>query len=228
MEEASFYLSPDGNSFIDFDAFYHRIMSAGNIDKQEKEDALWKWMDAFPASLSNVLSSKDFQDYFAWERKWVEDQTAIFGQKLLQVQKLLNFCESLHQAQPRKIDIILNPIKCVYSADYYFIQNRFVFSSGTLNEVSIVHEYLHPIVHPYISNHQKEILRINNHFPQLDSSYSLSGDSNGQLNAFEEFTVRALTDSILSNHFPSSIDGYIDGYIEQLIHTIQKSHRDVR
>lgn len=89
------------------------------------------------------------------------------------------------------------------------MKNRFIFCGGEFNAESVIHESLHHAVHPVVSTHREEILQKEAYYPELDSSYYLSGDDKGKLNAFEEFLVRQLTAAVLRDDIPDDLDDYV-------------------
>jgi len=46
---------------------------------------------------------------------------------------------------------------------------------------SILHEFLHPVIHPYVMRNKEEILQHSGNFPDIDQSYLLDGSDAGRL-----------------------------------------------
>ena len=174
-------------------------MSMSNLKNEERSQAFWEWLSFFPVQLDKVLSSSAFENYLLWEKEWLASQRVQLSQELSKIQQALKLCDKLFLSSITQLDILLNPIKCIYSADYHMIDNRFVFSSGRFSPDSVVHEFLHPAVKPVLETHQHEILSATFSHNGIDPSYFLSGDKNGKLNAFEEIYVRELTKKLLNN-----------------------------
>lgn len=214
LETASFYLSPDHLRFREYDAFRERIMSAGNIADGERNQALWTWIAEFPAALSQVLESDAYQRYLEWENRWIAEQNVKYEKELSLIQRCLDMCVSKYGSPVRELQIVVNPIKCVYSADYHLAGDRFVFSSGDFRLDSVIHEFLHHVVHPVAVAHEDMVLERGRVYPDLDESYYLSGDTAGQLNAFEEYAARRLTKDILAMDFPKSLTDYLRKLLE--------------
>ena len=210
LETATFFLQPDHQSFSDYDVFRDQIMSASNISDIERGESLWKWISDFPAALDEVLSNNKFQHYLEWENEWIAKQNAKHKNEINLIQELLDICVSKYHSPVKEIQIVINPIKCVYSADYHLIGNRFTFCSGTFQIDSVIHEFLHHVVHPYIVAHEQIIVDSKATYPDIDVSYFLSGGNAGQLNAFEEYMVRKLTKDVLIMNFPKDIDSYLE------------------
>lgn len=209
MESACFFIRSDGVGFDDFGGLRDKVMSASNLADHERNQEFWNWIEDFPRSLEQVLYDEGFRSYFAWEEEWVRQQNVIYGKELREIQDILDVCSKRYPtASIKTIEIVLNPIKCVYSTDYHLIGERFIFCSGTFDKDSVIHEFLHPIVHPVVEAHRKDILRHRIHYPGIDESYYLSGDEMGQLNAFEEYFVRRLTNIVCAKHPPNDLGGF--------------------
>lgn len=214
LETASFYLSPDHLQFREYDAFRKRIMSAGNIADDERDQALWTWIADFPIALSKVLESDAFQHCLEWENRWIAEQNVKHEKELRLVQSCLDMCVSKYGSPVREIQIVIDPIKCVYSADYHLAGNRFIFCSGDFRLDSVIHEFLHHVVHPAVMAHKDMVLARERKYPDIDPSYYLSGDNAGRLNAFEEYAVRELTKDILAMNFPESLVDHLRNLLE--------------
>lgn len=210
LETATFFLRPDHQQFAEYKIFYNRIMSASNISDRERDDSLWKWISAFPTALDEVLSNNKFQLYLEWENKWIAEQNIKYKKELYHIQKCLDMCVNKYRSTVKDIQIVMNPIKCVYSADYHMVGNCFIFCSGAFRMDSVIHEFFHHVVHPYIVAHEQMIAERKTAYPDIDTSYYLSGGTAGQLNAFEEYMVRELTKDVLAMNFPRDIDSYLE------------------
>ena len=210
MEAASFFLNDSNTGFQDLESFRRKIMSAGNITEKERDDALWGWLADFPQALAFVLSDSSFFEYLVWEKKWLFEQEAVCSEELDTVRKCMELCTDLYHSPVQKILICLNPIKCVYSSDYHMIGDCFVFTSGALRADSVIHEYLHHVVHPYVEQRKALVLEYKTVNSQIDGSYYLSGNVAGSINAFEETVVRALTEEIMKGKYPEDLPAYLD------------------
>ncbi len=125
-------------------------------------------------------------------------------------------CKERFNSHFQSIQVVLNPIKCIYSADYHSKDETFIFCSGALSEESVIHEFIHHSVHPVVENREDEILRCNFVNLDLDASYYLNSSKTGKLNAFEEYMVRKLTDKILCGDIPENLDVFFDHEIMNL------------
>jgi hypothetical protein len=182
---------------------------------QELLDILWgnedflEWVREFPSALQKVMTSNDFKIYLQWEESWISQQNKLLKHNLQIVQKILDICKQRYNSAVNKISIILNPIKCTYSSDYIKMGDELYFILGSFRIESIIHEYLHHVVHHFILKYNEFVLKHTAAYPGIDQSYYLNGDINGKLNAFEEFIVRKLTLDISNMCFPLDLDEYI-------------------
>ncbi len=211
LETASLYLRPDHSQFRDYDAFHDRIMAAGNIADYERDHKLWDWIAEFPTALSKVLASDAFCRYLEWENEWVEAQNAQHSAELRLIQSCLDVCISKYGSPVQDIQIVINPIKCVCSADYHLDGNRFIFSSGVFRAESVIHEFLHHVIHPSVPEVANTVLANKRIYLGIDDSYYLSGGDAGLLNAFEEHAVREMTGRVLKANYPDSMVCFLKG-----------------
>ena len=133
LETASFYLSPDGSHFQDCDALRNQIMNASNIADRERDQRLWDWIAGFPTALSEILDCEAFRNYLKWEEKWLDAQNLRHGTELRAIKNCLDVCVSRYSSPVQDIQIVINPIKCVYSADFHFplhVPNSLPFHGG--------------------------------------------------------------------------------------------------
>lgn len=87
------------------------------------------------------------------------------------IQECLEICTSRYHSPVREIRICLNPVKCVYASDYHLTEDGFVFSSGAFRTDSVIHEFLHHVVHPTVAEQKDMILKHRQVNDQLDQSY---------------------------------------------------------
>lgn len=198
LESATFHLTPDMQSYTDFDAFAQTVKNASNLTDAERTQELLDWLASFPRALTQVLHSKSFARYFEWETAWISKQQAKYQTQLQEIHELLSRCADKYGSPMARVRIVQNPIKCVYSADYHVISDCLTVVSGTLDLASVVHEFLHTVVHPYVLSNRDAIQNNTRSYTELDASYL----SAGKLNAFEEYVVRKLTDAVLNGELP--------------------------
>lgn len=215
LEEATFYLSENNTGFAGFDQFQKRIMTAGNIAPKEKEKDLWDWIMQFPEAVKDVLFSSPFLSYLSWERSWIAEQDEIFREELKSLQTILQQCNALYGSQLDGIHVLLNPIKCAYSSDYYMYNGNLYFSLGWFRMESILHEFLHPVIHPYVMRNKDELLQYCGSFPDIDESYLLDGSDAGRLNAAEEYLVRALTERAVCGALPNDLNQFVQDILQK-------------
>ena len=215
MEAASFYLDDNHMSFRDYESLQGKIMSAGNISEKERDVSLWNWLSNFPAALSDILSSELFSKYMEWEKQWISEQNKIHKSDLDLIKRCLDCCVDQWQSPVQNIQLCINPIKCVYSSDYHLTDSCFIFSSGAFRTESIIHEFLHHVVHPEVEQQRGAILRRRPINKQLDDSYYLSGDDAGIINGFEETVVRFLTERVMHGGYPKDLSSCIKHILEE-------------
>lgn len=209
LETASFYLSPDRSQFLNYDAFHNQIMSVTNIANHERDQRLWDWLKDFPMALSQVLACDAFRNYLKGEQKWLVKQNAKYEADLRKIKDCLDVCVSKYGSLVQDIQIVINPIKCAYSADYHMDKDCFVFCSGAFRAESVIHEFLHLVVHPVVVEVEDVVLATKRTYPSIDESYYLSNDKAGQLNAFEEYAVRVLTKDVMEGNYPDELIPYL-------------------
>lgn len=210
LETATFYIDLHQERFVDFNAYKKSIMSAKNISDIEKNQLFWEWIIKFPKALKLVSQSDSFRSYLKWESDWIAEQNQKYKEELRKMGEILALCKDKFKSPIQNIQVVLNPIKCVYSADYHLKDHNFIFCSGSLSEENIVHEFMHHIVHPIIENRKDEILCCDLTDLNIDTSYYLNNDEVGVLNAFEEYMVRTLTDKIVGGNVPETLDMFFD------------------
>lgn len=198
LESATFHLTPDLQSYTDFDAFAQTVKNASNLTDAERTQKLWDWLADFPRALFAVMHSDTFARYFAWETAWLSAQQTKHQVDLQKLQTLLSRCAEKYNTPIARVQIVQNPIKCVYSADYHVVGDCLTVVSGTFNPASVVHEFLHTAVHPFVLAHSVNIQNSACDFAELDASYLAAG----KLNAFEEYAVRKLTEQVMNGEYP--------------------------
>lgn len=209
LESATFYIHPDMNDFKDIERYRDFIMSAGNITDDERGLSFWEWIVLFPRELKKVLLSDSFKNYMKWENQWIQQQNILHKNQLEFLKSCIDFCVKYYYSPIKRVQLVLSPIKCVYSSDYHIIGDCFLFSSGAFKIDSVIHEFLHHVVHPTVTKCKSYILAGKQKYKDIDASYYLTGDESGRLNAFEEFAVRSLTKKFQEGIFPTDLEMYI-------------------
>ena len=221
LETATFYIDSTRECFIDFNAYKRSIMSANNILDIERNQSFWDWIIKFPKALKPVLQSISFSRYLKWENDWIIEQNEKYKKELEKIRDIFTLCKEKFKSPIQDIQVVLNPIKCAYSADYHLGEDSFIFCSGSLSEQAVIHEFIHHMVHPIVEKRKDEILFCNLTNLNIDISYYLNNDEVGILNAFEEYMVRALTDAVVSGKIPETLDAFFDQGIHGLMRTTQ-------
>ena len=209
LETATFYIDCSLGKFRNLNAYRDNIMSAKNISDKERDVLFWNWIENFPKSLKRVLDSDGFNEYLKWENDWIVEQNQQNNIELRNICNILNICMKKFNSPIQNIELVLSPIKCVYSADYHLYNKKFIYSSGSLKKEAILHEFIHHTIHPIVEKRKDEIAHYNFSNLNIDTSYYLDNDMTGRLNAFEEYSVRMLTDLIISGNIPDNLDVFL-------------------
>lgn len=216
LETATYFIDLPRACFVNFDAYKSKIQSAKNISDMERNQTFWNWIDQFPRAINHVLQSNSFGRYLEWENDWIAKQNQKCKNDLRRIMNIFMLCKEKFKSPFQSIQIVLNPIKCVYSSDYHQRDETFIFCSGALREESVIHEFIHHAVHPVVERRKDEILHYNFVNLGVDASYYLNGSEAGKLNAFEEYIVRKLTDIVLSGDIPENLDALFDWEVMNL------------
>lgn len=209
LETATFYVDTVSACFVDYEGLCQKIISACNVTDEEKNAAFWDWLADFPAALCEVLDSAGFKRYLTWVQEWIQVRNERYECDLAQIERCISICREKYDSPLKNVQILIDPIKCVYSADYHVVGDTFVFSSGRFLEESIIHEYLHHVVHPVVARHQERVLREEREYPDLDASYYAAG----RLYAFEEYAVRQLTARALTDDLPNDLSAFMKRFL---------------
>lgn len=209
LETATNYLDEGSLTFSRFDEFKNSVMNAPNISEEERGASLWSWLYDFPSALNEVLALESFVSYIKFECGFLAEYKEQIAPEAARLLTLLERCAKLYGSAYSRIQLLINPIKCVYSSDYHINGTEFIYSSGALRADSVLHEFLHHIVHPHVIKASECILAEGFNPDGIDDSYYLSGSDAGKLNAFEEYAVRRLTYDILCEEYPADIDKYL-------------------
>jgi hypothetical protein len=209
LETAVYYIDSNTMRFGNFSAYKKDILSAGNIADAERNQDFWGWIDSFPAALGKVLEQAEFRAYFGWETQWISEQNRSFAEDLLLARKIVDVCKDKYSPAIQNIAVVLNPIKCAYSADYHIIGNELLVSSGAFRLDSILHEYIHQLIHPAVTKCKNAIINCCMTYAGIDESYYLAGNEGGKVNACEEYIARKLTGVFLALNFPDNLDKYV-------------------
>ena len=206
LEIAIFFINDKG---FDYDGYCTYVKARSNLTDEEKSDDFFCWIKDFTKYLIQIKSDSFFQDINRQLSDKVNKISASSAEKIDLIKSRLDSLSASTVSAISTISLIICPIKCVYSADYFAVGPVISVILGDFLPHSIVHEYLHPIVHSCIQKHREHIVAHNERkYLNLDQSYHMGNDENGKLNAFEENIVRIISDLILDD---------VDINIEQLI-----------
>lgn len=205
LETASFHVTADCPVFCDFAGLHRKIMDMPNVVDTERDEHFWAWLAGFPSALHEVLHSVGFRRYLEWESAWIDEQNILHQDELKRIAQCVKICTEKYHSPVKQLQIVINPVKCVYSADYHLNGDTFIFCSGRLREASVIHEFLHHVVHPVVGQHQARILADDRMYPGIDASYYAAG----RLNAFEEHLVRVLTQHAMQDALPDDLPAFL-------------------
>jgi len=203
LETATFHVDRENVCFVDWDGLRKKIMAMPNVTDEERDDTFWVWLADFPTALQDVLKKPGFKRYMTWAAEWVQMQNQLHERELAQIEQCLAVCRERYASPLKAVQLLIDPIKCVYSADYHITGEVFVFSSGRFQMESVIHEYLHHVVHPAVKRHAGRIPVRD--YPELDGSYYAAGP----LYAFEEHVVRGLTRLAVADELPQDLESYM-------------------
>ena len=215
LEAATFFLNDSRTAYRDMEGLRRRIFSAGNITDRERDSGLWDWLEGFPEALRNALADTGFSGYMEWEKKWIAGQNDACREELDMIRRCMETCTGRYDSPVKEIRICVNPIKCVYSSDYHLDGDRFVFTSGAFQAGSVIHEFLHHVVHPAVEAQKELILAKRPADETIDESYYQAGSDRGILNAFEEMAVRFLTEEVMRDEYPGDLETYIKTILDR-------------
>ena len=206
LESATFFINEKG---FDYDDYCTYVKARPNLADEEKSDDFFCWVKDFTKYLMQVKADLFFQDINRQISDKVNEISANSVEKVDMIKSRLDSLPASAASTISAISLIICPIKCVYSADYFAVGSIMSVILGDFLPHSIVHEYLHPVVHLYVQKHRERIVAYDgSKCLDLDQSYHMGNDENGKLNAFEENIVRIISDLILDD---------VDINIEQLI-----------
>lgn len=184
-----FNLDSNGK-IISMENFLDYIKNRNNIDF--KDISLFE-IESNSINIQNIISkiikTEEFKEYYKFAGEFI---TQTIEKNKLALIDVTNIIESINNEFGTKfesVNIILDPIKCIYSADPYYEENTINIILGEFNKLSIYHEFVHIIV-------EKFLMVENFEFDNKEEFYSL-----------EEKYVRSISNRIIqSNKVPTYDD----------------------
>ena len=217
LETATFFVDAQSARFQDFKAYHLHISAADNIQDRERNQDFWNWVKGFPKALCNVMSCAGFGHYRLWEESWVRQQADAHRQALQHLEKVISYYIRRYGLPVAKVSVVLCPLKCKYSADYHRQQDAFCAIAGELRPDSVLHEFLHLVMHPLVQKHSDAILALRNlHRLGLEESYFLVEGERGKLYAFEEYAVREVAELAAGGKYQTGLEQYLLSLIKAL------------
>ncbi|MCL2407560.1 MAG: hypothetical protein FWC95_06485 [Defluviitaleaceae bacterium] len=188
LETALFYM--DGGVF-DSVAYRTYVCGLTNITDEERNDEFFAWVEDFPTHLQTVLDDEFFQ-----EINYKLDKIVGSLDVDSDVRRLTDSLAVIPAAVD-KLNVLICPLKCCYSADYFTYGREMSVLLGDYLPHSIIHEYMHIVVRPHIEANRVWVLEnCCDEEYGIDSSYYMDGGENGFLNAYEEAVVRHAANEI--------------------------------
>ncbi|MCL1995922.1 MAG: hypothetical protein FWG63_06940 [Defluviitaleaceae bacterium] len=211
LESLAFFID-DG---ISFDKYCEYVKTLPNLTEEERDGDFFSWVKEFPKYLSVIKTSDFFQETDKRIECIVNNTSTAKESELARIIGTLNSMTQNNKVDVSRLSVIICPLKCVYSADYFLQKSEMSVILGDFLPHSVVHEYMHLIVHPEIMKHKNAILSISgDKLFDIDRSYYLNNDEGGLLNAFEEHIVRTASLLVCDKH-----DINIEQLITQTLHT---------
>ena len=196
-------------SDIAFDEYRIYVQALPNLLDVERNGAFFIWVKDFFKHLEKIKEDMNFQEVDRQISCIVGKTLSCKENELEIITQTLNVM-SKDNIGVSNLLVIICPLKCVYSTDYFVNGSKMFVMLGDFPPHSIVHEYMHLIVRPVITKHKDAILSLfGNRQYDIDQSYYLNNDEKGFLNAFEESIVRTASVLVCKEH---------EINIEQLIH----------
>ena len=196
-----------------FEKYRDYVNNLTNLTEEEKNEDFFRWAKDFPKHLNEIKSNDLFKNIDKQIELLVSTESAIKESEAMQIIKSLNALDA--DINISKLSVTICPLKCVYSADYFLRDSTISIILGDFLPHSIVHEYMHLIVNPFIEKNREAILSLFGHkLFDIDQSYYLNNDACGFLNAFEEYIVRTASSLICIDH-AMDIDQLIENCIKK-------------
>jgi len=190
LESALFFIK---DVFFDISKYRSYVEGLANITDEERDEDFFAWVKEFPVHLKQIMDNDLF--------KRIDSQLCDMVNDLSVADDLSKLQDSLAslpiETDIDKITVLVCPIKCYHSADYFTRGSEMFVMLGDFLPHSIVHEYLHLAINPLMRKHKVHILsKLSDKHLSIDPSYYLNNGDDGLLNAFEEHLVRAATEKI--------------------------------
>ena len=206
LESITFFISGHG---ADFDKYYEYVKSLPNLTEEERNDDFFSWVRDFPEYLNEIKVNSFFNEIDRQIKDMVNKISTDTAAKRVRITDTLNTITD-REIDISAISVVICPLKCIYSADYFARGSEMSVILGDFLPNSILHEYMHLIIHPEIMKYRKAILSLfGNKLFDIDKSYYLNNDENGFINAFEEHIVRTAS-GLVCNETEINIEQLIE------------------
>ena len=183
-----------------FDKYCDYVNGLPNLTEEERSGDFFSWVKDFPKYINEVKAYSFFQEVDKQIVCMVDKISKDIASEAVRIANILDAMSADIAPNISTLHVILCPLKCIYSADYFARDDTMSVIHGGFLPHSIVHEYMHLIVHPKIMKYRKAILSLaGSRQLDIDQSYFLGHDENGLVNAFEEHIVRKVSGLIFND-----------------------------
>ena len=194
LEGATFFMSSEGFSF---DQYCDYIKSRPNLTAEEKNDDFFCWVKDFPRYLQKIKTDDLFIKINRQIERIVHRLAVDMAAQKTKIADILVTLSTDIETDIPSLSVVICPIKCIYSADYFVNGAEMSVILGDFLPRSVVHEYMHLVVHPVISKNREMILSQSGKKKfGISQTYYLDNDDDGFINAFEEHIVRTASNLV--------------------------------
>jgi hypothetical protein len=195
LETATFFIDNEG---LSFDAYADYVNSRPNLSVMERDEDFFLWVQEFPKYLKVIKTNRFFREINKRLSDIVTEIAGVASMDVLELVSALDLLANGTTIDVSSLSVAICPLKCIYSADYYVSGAEMSVILGDFLPHSIIHEYMHLIVHPNIFKYKESILSIPKS-KQLTAvgTYDISEATNSFIYDFEECIVRTATNLVL-------------------------------
>lgn len=146
LAAASFFLDPTSLHFTDFQAYLRFEQEAGASDSGSDPEFV-AWMEKLPDHLQALRQHDAFPPLWQAYLGYLHDREPLYRQQLTAAERCLT---RLYPAETKRPNLQIiyapNPLQSPMIADFVHRERRLYVISAQPRSISILHEYLHPLV----------------------------------------------------------------------------------